>query len=134
MTDEEIKEEEKNSEGETPIWTIEDLVALTDVVQTKTTEFRGKNFSFQFCELVEKEEPKFALRDDFKSEPEKMEYYSKIGSQRVLAMIEKANGKNPEGKTVDSETWGKLPTTLRYQISNDIMGVETEIKEDFQSE
>ena len=129
MTEEEIKEEEKNS-----VWTIEDLVALTDVVQTKTTEFRGKDFSFQFCELVEKEEPKFALRDDFKSEAEKMEYYSKIGSKRVLAMIEKANDKNPESKTVDSESWSLLPTTLRYQISNDIMGVESEIKEDFQSE
>ena len=129
MTDEEIKEEEKNS-----VWTIEDLVALTDVVQTKTTQFRGKDFSFQFCELVEKEEPKFALRDDFKSEAEKMEYYSKIGSERVLAMIEKANKKEPEGKTVDSESWSMLPTTLRYQISNDIMGVESEIKEDFPSE
>jgi len=126
---EETKEEEKNS-----VWTIEDLVALTDLVQTKTTEFRGKDFSFQFCELVEKEEPKFALKDDFKTEAEKMEYYSKIGSSRVLAMIEKANEKNPEGKTVDKGSWGLLPTTLRYQISNEIMGVESEIKEDFQPE
>ena len=129
---EEIKEIEEIEEIEE--WTLDDLVALTDEVQLGEIEFRGKLFKYHFCELVEKEEPKFALRDDFKSEAEKMEYYSKIGSKRVLAMIEKANDKNPESKTVDSESWSLLPTTLRYQISNDIMGVESEIKVDFQSE
>jgi len=115
-------------------WSIEELIAFTEEVQTGNVDYRGKDFSFQFCELVEKEEPKFALKDDFKTEAEKMEYYSKIGSSRVLAMIEKANEKNPEGKTVDKGSWGLLPTTLRYQISNEIMGVESEIKEDFQPE
>jgi hypothetical protein len=46
-------------------------------------------------------------------------------------MIEKANEKNPDGATLNEESWTKLPTTLRYQIANKIMGINAEVKENF---
>ena len=46
-------------------------------------------------------------------------------------MIEKANDKNPDDATLSAETWSALPTTLRYQIANKILGVEGEVKENF---
>mgnify|MGYP003111470806 CR=1 FL=1 len=112
-------------------WSMDELVALTDEVQDGEVDFRGKAFKFQFCELAEKEEPKMKLPGDNVSEEEKMESYQKIGAQRVKAMLMKANDKNPKGNCIDVELWDKLPTTLRYQISNVILGVEGEAKENF---
>jgi hypothetical protein len=128
MTEEEIKTEEEA----TSTWTMDDLVALTDEVQEGEIEFRGKVVNYQFCELIESEEPKFKPVSDRASEEEKMAYYTDIGSKRILAMLEKANEKNPDGPQITKEHWGLLPTTLRYQISNDIMGIEQESRENFQ--
>lgn len=128
MTEEEIKTEEEA----TSTWTMDDLVALTDEVQEGEIEFRGKVVKFQFCELVESEEPKFKPLSDRASEEEKMAYYTDIGSKRILAMLEKANEKSPEGSSITKEHWSLLPTTLRYQISNEIMGIEQESRENFQ--
>ena len=128
MTEEEIKTEEI---GTTESWTMDDLVALTDEVQSGTIEFRGKVVKYQFCELIESEEPKFRPLSDRASEEEKMGYYTEIGAKRILAMLEKANEKNPEGPCITEEHWGLLPTTLRYQISNNIMGIEQESRENF---
>ena len=128
MTEEEIKTEEEA----TSTWTMDDLVALTDEVQEGEIEFRGKVVNYQFCELIESEEPKFKPVSDRASEEEKMAYYTDIGSKRILAMLEKANEKNPDGPQITKAHWGLLPTTLRYQISNDIMGIEQESRENFQ--
>ena len=128
MTEEEIKTEEEA----TSTWTMDDLVALTDEVQEGEIEFRGKVVNYQFCELIESEEPKFKPLSDRASEEEKMAYYTDIGAKRILAMLEKANEKNPEGPCITGDHWGLLPTTLRYQISNDIMGIEQESRENFQ--
>ena len=57
MTEDEIKKEEK--EVKTEMWSMDDLVALTDEVQEGEIEFKEKLVKFQYCELVEKEEPKF---------------------------------------------------------------------------
>ena len=122
-----MTEEEKTQE----MWTMDDLVSLTDEVQTGEIEFRDKVLKFQFCELVEKEEPKFKPLNDSASEEEKMTYYTELGGQRILAMLEKANEKNPDGPAISAENWGLLPTTLRYQISNKIMGIEQESRENF---
>ena len=65
------------------------------------------------------------------TEEEKMAYYTEIGGNRILAMLEKANEKNPDGPCIDKENWTLLPTTLRYQISNEIMGIEQESRENF---
>jgi hypothetical protein len=130
------KKEEKEVKGtntdlEAEMWTMEDLVALTDEVQAGEIEFRGKVLNFQFCELVEKEEPKFRPLSDRASEEEKMAYYTEIGGNRILAMLEKANEKAPDGPAISKDNWKLLPTTLRYQISNQIMGVEQESRENF---
>ena len=128
MTEEEIKKEEEET---TDLWSMDDLIALTDEVQQGEVEFRGKLVKYQFCELVEKEEPKFKPVPDTASEEQKMAMYTEIGSKRILRMLEKANEKNPEGPCITGDHWGLLPTTLRYQISNDIMGIEQESRENF---
>jgi hypothetical protein len=46
-------------------------------------------------------------------------------------MVSKANEKNPDGPCISEEQWKLLPTTLRYSISNKILGVESEVKENF---
>ena len=109
---------------EKKIWSMDELVALTDEVQIDEVVFRSGIVEFQYCELTEKEEPKMLAVPDELPEEEKMGLYQEIGSQRVLKMIEKANEKNPEGPIVAAEQWSLLPTTLRYAISNKILGVE----------
>ena len=94
MTEEEIIEEEKES---TEMWSMDDLISLTDEVQEGSIEYRGKLVKYQFCELVEKEEPKFKPVPDSASEETKMAMYTEIGAKRILAMLEKANEKNPDG-------------------------------------
>ena len=74
-------------------WSIEELIALTDEVQNASVDYRGKDFDFHFCELVEEEEPKMGAIPEDADDDEKMAHYSKIGNQRIVAMIEKANKK-----------------------------------------
>ncbi len=116
---------------EKEVWSMEELVALTDEVQQEIIEYRGKEVKFQFCELTESEEPKFTNLGPDSSEDEKMAMYQELGSQRCVKMILKANEKNPEGITITEEHWVGLPTTLRYGIANKIMGVEGAVKENF---
>jgi len=111
------------------IWTIDELKALTTEVQSKEVEFRGKNISVQWCELTEAEEPKMALPDEGASDEDKNIAYQKIGTAKVMAMIEKANEMNPEGKTLDSDSWELLPSTLRYNLSAVVLGGDS--KSDF---
>ena len=137
MSDEEIIKEEAKEEEEVqekPVsntWFMDDLVSLTDEVQETFVLFRDKEVHFQFSELVEKEEPKFKPISDRASDDEKMAFYSEVGSKRILAMLTKANERNPEGPLITKEHWEQLPTTLRYQISNKIMGIEQESRENF---
>ena len=122
-------------EKEIETWTIESLVALTDEVQNEEVEYRGKVLKIQFCELTEEEEPKMLLPDDDMPSEEANEYYREIASQRVSRMIAKANEKNPEGITLSEDNWGKMPTTLRWQISGTILGTtasEGPTSKDFQ--
>lgn len=123
--------EQKMTEEKKEIWSMDQLVALTDEVQMETTEFRGKLVEFQFCELTEKEEPKFTGLNDGMSEDAKMELYQEIGTQRVLKMLAKAADKNPDGPNITEEQWTLLPTTLRYGISNKIIGAQEEVAESF---
>ena len=104
------------------VWTIDELVALTDKVQTGETEYSGKTFSFQYCELTEAEEPKLKLPTQGASEDDMNEAYKEIGQQRILAMILKANEKNPEGASITGENWPQLPSSIRWGISNSILG------------
>ena len=104
------------------VWTIEELVSLTDKVQTGTTKYNGKNFEFQYCELTEAEEPKLVLPETGATKEEENEAYKEIGQARILAMIVKANDKNPEGASITADNWPQLPSTIRWGISNSILG------------
>ena len=123
--------EEKQME----VWSIEELISMTDTVQIKDIEWQGKSLKIQYCELTEEEEPKMLLPDDDMPSEEANEYYREIASQRVSRMIAKANEKNPEGITLSEDNWGKMPTTLRWQISGTILGTtasEGPTSKDFQ--
>ena len=111
--------EEKKKE----IWTIEALVELTEKVQTGSVNYLDKELPIQWCDLVESEEPKVDLAVvDAASEGDKQEIFAQFGTERVLAMIEKANEKNPDGISITRETWGKIPATVRWQISGTVLG------------
>ena len=112
-------------------WSIEELIALTEEVQQGEVEYSDRVFPFQWCELTESEEPKTKVLPPNATETEKAEWYTIVGNERIVAMVEKANDKNPDGKTLTEETWYKLPATLRYQITSIILGVKQEAVENF---
>ena len=114
-----MKKEEEKQMG---VWSIEELIAMTDTVQSKDLEWQGKILSIQYCELTEEEEPKMLLPDDDLPSEEANEYYREIASERVMRMMVKANEKNPDGVTITEDNWGKMPTTLRWQISGTVLG------------
>tara|TARA_Y100000593_G_C4162434_1_gene262706 strand:+ start:68 stop:424 length:357 start_codon:yes stop_codon:yes gene_type:complete len=114
-------------ENQMESWSMEDLIALTDEVQSEDMEYKGKTVHIQWCELVESEEPKMAIPSDDTPEEEKNDYYTQLAAEKVMKMIEKANEKNPEGATLSPEVWSKLPTTLKYKISAKIMGTDTDV-------
>jgi len=126
MSEEEIKQEEKESE----VWSMDDLTGLTEKVLSEEIEYRGKIVTLQYSELTEAEEPKMN-KLKFKNEAEQNEYYQKIGTERVLKMILKANEKNPDSVTINEENWNKLPTTLKYTIANKVIGMEQETAVNF---
>jgi hypothetical protein len=120
----------KEEENKKEMWSMDDLISLTQEIQTTDLLFKGKTLNVQYCELVESEEPSITV-DNSLSEAEKNDYYMEVGVSRVKAMLDKANNMNPEGATITSENWSKLPSTLRFMIANEIMGVETDISENF---
>ena len=124
--------EEKQME----VWSIEELIAMTDTVQSKDIEWQRKTLTIQYCELTEEEEPKMMVPSDDMPQDEVNEYYKEIASERVIRMIKKGNEKNPEGITLSEENWGKMPTTLRWQIAGTVLGTtasEGPSTKDFQS-
>tara|TARA_R100001594_G_scaffold150007_2_gene209601 strand:+ start:763 stop:1131 length:369 start_codon:yes stop_codon:yes gene_type:complete len=116
---------------EDSVWSIDELVALTDEVQKGKCDFRGKEFTYQYCELTEAEEPKTLPLDDNASDDERADWYQRVGSERILLMINKANDKDPNGVTITSDNWSKLPVTLRYSVMSDIMNLSTEASGNF---
>ena len=114
------------------VWSIEELVALTDEIQKTEVDYRGKVFSFEFAELTEEEEPKMLPLDESASSEEQALWYQKVGSERILAMIRKATARNPEGNPpIDEESWKKLPATLRYKIIAEVLNIDGETKANF---
>ena len=49
-----VKKEEENKKE---VWSMDDLISLTNELQTADIKFRGKTLTVQYCELTEKEEP-----------------------------------------------------------------------------
>jgi len=123
-----VKKEEENKKE---VWSMDDLISLTNELQTADIKFRGKTLTVQYCELTEKEEPVLDMKQNFPSDTERNAYYMEIGTARVKAMLTKANKMNPEGATVTGENWSELPSTLRFQVANEIMGVESDVSENF---
>ena len=113
------------------VWTIEELVALTQEVQNGTVDYKGKDFTFQYCELTEAEEPKVAMVDDNATADEKNDFYTKVGTERILAMISKANKLSPDGITLTEDNWLTLPATLRFAISTEILSLKEEVAANF---
>ena len=114
------------AEKKVEMWSMDDLIALTDEVQSEELDYKGKSVKIQWCELVESEEPKMVIPDEGETEEEKNAYYTELANKKILKMIEKANEKNPDGASIDSEVWSKLPTSLKYRISAKVMGTESE--------
>ena len=112
-------------------WTIDELKALTSEVQTSDIKYKGKTLVIQWCELTEAEEPRMKLPDDDLPEDEKTVFYTEIGTAKVMAMVNKANNLNPEGITIDKESWEHLPSMLRYNISTVVLGAGEKVNTDF---
>ena len=115
------------TESKVEMWSMDDLIALTDEIQSEELEYKGKSVTIQWCELVESEEHKMVIPDEGESEEQKNAYYTELANKKILKMIEKANEKNPDGTFIDSEVWSKIPTSLKYRISAKVMGTETEV-------
>ena len=103
-------------------WNIDDLIALTETVQIGEVEYQEKKLHFQYCELTEGEEPKLEMPPDDASEDEKNAMYQKVGLSRIKTMVDKANKKNPEGASITMENWDKIPSTVRWGISQSVLG------------
>tara|TARA_R110000824_G_scaffold5437_2_gene25111 strand:+ start:6568 stop:6960 length:393 start_codon:yes stop_codon:yes gene_type:complete len=112
-------------------WSIDELVALVEEVQTGEVIYSSKSFSFQWCELTEAEEPKVTILSPNASEDDKADWYAKVGTEKIIAMIDKANDKNPEGISITGETWTKLPATLRYTVTAHILDVKEDSRANF---
>ena len=108
-------------------WSMDDLIALTDGIQTEVLEYKGKTLQVQWCELVESEEPKMIIPSEETPEDEKNEYYTQLAAEKLQKMIEKANEKNPEGAFLTPDVWSKLPTSLKYQVSAKVMGTDLNV-------
>lgn len=110
------------------MWTIEELTSLTTTVQSAEIEYQGKVLPVQWCELTESEEPKMSMAPEGVDENQ---HYAEIASERMLAMINKANALNPDAKTLDESSWKLLPTTLRWSITNTVMQTKDSNQSDF---
>ena len=108
-------------------WSMEDLLALTDEIQSVELEYKGKTVCVQWCELIEAEEPKMSIPSEDTPEDVKNDYYAQLAGEKIQKMIEKANEKNPEGTFLTAEVWSKLPTTLKYKVSAKVMGTESDV-------
>lgn len=110
------------------MWTIDELTSLTTTVQSAEIEYQGKILPVQWCELTESEEPKMSMAPEGVDENQ---HYAEIASERMLAMINKANNLNPDAKTLDESSWKLLPTTLRWSITNTVMQTKDSNQTDF---
>ena len=66
--------------AEKEVWSMEDLLSLTDEIQTEEMEYKGKTINLQWCELVESEEPKMAMPSEDAPEEDKNAYYAEIAN------------------------------------------------------
>ena len=51
----------KEEENKKEMWSMDDLISLTQEIQTTDLLFKGKTLNVQYCELVESEEPSITV-------------------------------------------------------------------------
>jgi hypothetical protein len=51
-----------------------------------------------------------------------------MGRERTFTMMSKADNKNPDGPSLIS-VWDKIPSSLKYQITNVMLGVSSDPNE-----
>ena len=73
--------------------------------------------------MTESEEPKSLSIDETLSEKERNEEFLDLARQRTMAMMKKAQEKQPDEKVLSAEVFEKLPTSLKFLVSNKILGV-----------
>ena len=118
---------------EKEVWTIDELVSMTETVQKAEIEYAGKLIPVQWCELTESEEPKMSMPSDGTPDEEVQEYYKDLAQERVNKMIAKANELDPEGFCIPAEAWNKLPTQARWKITGQILGGDEDTAGNFTS-
>ena len=72
--------------------------------------------------MTEGEEPKLELPPEDASDDDKNAVYQKVGLSRIKTMVDKANKKNPEGASITNENWDKIPSSVRWGISQAVLG------------
>ena len=110
-------------EEETQYWSVDELESLTETVQETEVVYQDKAIKISWCELTESEEPKSLSIDETLSEKERNEEFLDLARQRTMAMMKKAQEKQPDEKVLSAEVFEKLPTSLKFLVSNKILGV-----------
>tara|TARA_R110002153_G_scaffold12982_1_gene48426 strand:+ start:75 stop:428 length:354 start_codon:yes stop_codon:yes gene_type:complete len=104
-------------------WSVDELESLTETVQEAEIKYQDKLIKISWCELTESEEPKALAIDDNLSEEERNQAYLELAKERVSAMLLKAQEKKPDDSVLPASVFGKIPTTLKFLLSNKILGV-----------
>tara|TARA_Y100001973_G_C5175000_1_gene321347 strand:+ start:50 stop:400 length:351 start_codon:yes stop_codon:yes gene_type:complete len=110
-------------EKEKQYWTVDELESLTDTVQEAEVDYQGKLIKLSWCELTESEEPKSLSVDETLSEEERNQEFLELARQRTVAMMQKAQDKQPDESVISPAVFEKLPTTIKFAVSNKILGV-----------
>ena len=110
-------------EEETQYWSVDELESLTETVQEAEVEYQGKSIKVSWCELTESEEPKSLAIDETLSDSERNQEFLNLARERTIAMMKKAQEKQPDEKVLTAEVFQKLPTSLKFLVSNKILGV-----------
>jgi len=104
-------------------WSVDDLESLTDTIQEADITYQDKLIKVAWCELTESEEPKLLSMDESLSEDEKNEQYIELAKERVVKMMTKANEKKATDGALPVEVFGKLPSSVKFSVTNKILGV-----------
>lgn len=110
-------------EEEKQYWTVDELESLTETVQETELEYQGKHIKVAWCELTESEEPKTLAVDETLTEEERNQLYLDLARERVAAMMGKAQERQPNKEVLPIAVFDKLPTTIKFLISNKVLGV-----------
>ena len=110
-------------EEEKQYWTVEDLESLTETVQEAEVKYQGKYIKISWCELTESEEPKNLAIDENLSDEERNKEFLELARERCKAMMMKAQDKKPDDSVLSVDVFTKLPTSLKFLISNRVLGV-----------